>query len=125
MPSPFPGMDPYLESPDWFPDLHGSLIFLMKETLRRSLPRPYYAQSFRSIASIDRKISSSIRSVSRTGFPRSQSPSCRAIPTCNLTFRKCFCEPMTPIRMHLKSNTARTRLSSACGRSKANGPRQC
>ena len=26
MPSPFPGMDPYLESPDWFPDLHGSLI---------------------------------------------------------------------------------------------------
>ena len=26
MPSPFPGMDPYLESPDWFPDLHGNLI---------------------------------------------------------------------------------------------------
>ena len=24
MPSPFPGMDPYLESPDWFPDLHGT-----------------------------------------------------------------------------------------------------
>ncbi len=22
MPSPFPGMDPYLESLDWFPDLH-------------------------------------------------------------------------------------------------------
>ena len=31
MPSPFPGMDPYLESPDWFPDLHGSLIIFMKE----------------------------------------------------------------------------------------------
>jgi Protein of unknown function (DUF4058) len=45
MPSPFPGMDPYLESPDWFPDLHLSLIFLMKETLQRSLPGPYYAQS--------------------------------------------------------------------------------
>ena len=26
MPSPFPGMDPYLESPDWFPDFHGILI---------------------------------------------------------------------------------------------------
>ena len=45
MPSPFPGMDPYLESPDWFPDLHGSLIIFMKETLQRSLPGPYYAQS--------------------------------------------------------------------------------
>ena len=28
MPSPFPGMDPYLESPDWFPDLHDGLIFI-------------------------------------------------------------------------------------------------
>ncbi len=45
MPSPFPGMDPYLESPDWFPDLHGSLIFVLKETLQRSLPESYYAQS--------------------------------------------------------------------------------
>ena len=45
MPSPFPGMDPYLESPDWFPDLHGSLIIFMKETLQRILPGPYYAQS--------------------------------------------------------------------------------
>jgi hypothetical protein len=45
MPSPFPGMDPYLESPDWFPDLHGSLIYLMKEALQRKLAGPYYAQS--------------------------------------------------------------------------------
>jgi Protein of unknown function (DUF4058) len=30
MPSPFPGMDPYLESPDWFPDLHDELIFRIK-----------------------------------------------------------------------------------------------
>jgi len=41
MPSPFPGMDPYLESPDWFPDLHGSLIILMKGMLQRSLPESY------------------------------------------------------------------------------------
>jgi len=26
MPSPCPGMDPYLESPDWFPDLHDGMI---------------------------------------------------------------------------------------------------
>ena len=39
MPSPFPGMDPYLESPDWFPDLHGSLITHMKEALQPSPAR--------------------------------------------------------------------------------------
>ncbi len=45
MPSPFPGMDPYLESPDWFPDLRSSLIVHMKAQLNQMLPRPYYAQS--------------------------------------------------------------------------------
>ena len=43
--SPFPGMDPYLESPDWFPGLHDSLIVFMKGTLQRSLPESYYADS--------------------------------------------------------------------------------
>jgi hypothetical protein len=38
-------MDPYLESPDWFPGLHDSLIILMKGTLQRSLPESYYAES--------------------------------------------------------------------------------
>ena len=45
MPSPFPGMDPYLESPDWFPGLHDSLIVFMKGALQRSLPGAYYADS--------------------------------------------------------------------------------
>ena len=45
MPSPFPGMDPYLESPDWFPNLHHDLIFCIKRALQSRLPRSYYAQS--------------------------------------------------------------------------------
>jgi hypothetical protein len=45
MPSPFPGMDPYLENPDWFPDLHGHLITHLEGALQRSLPPSYYAQS--------------------------------------------------------------------------------
>ncbi len=45
MPSPFPGMDPYLESPDWFPDLHDSLITFIKGALQQRLPEDYYAQS--------------------------------------------------------------------------------
>jgi len=45
MPSPFPGMDPYLEHPDRFPGLHDSLIFLACETLNAVLQRPYYARN--------------------------------------------------------------------------------
>jgi hypothetical protein len=38
-------MDPYLESPDWFPDLHDGLVFCLKESLQDRLPEAYYAQS--------------------------------------------------------------------------------
>ena len=45
MPSPFPGMDPYLEDREIFPNLHHSLIFLMMEVLNHALPRGYVAGS--------------------------------------------------------------------------------
>lgn len=45
MPSPFPGMDPYLEHPQIFPGLHGSIIFCLKAALQPRLPEPYYADS--------------------------------------------------------------------------------
>lgn len=45
MPSPFPGMDPYLESSDWFPDLRSGLLVHMKAQLNQILPRPYHARS--------------------------------------------------------------------------------
>lgn len=43
MPSPFPGMDPFLEDQAIFPDLHDSLIFCVREALTAQLPEPYYA----------------------------------------------------------------------------------
>src|SRR4051794_4880520 len=43
MPSPFPGMDPWLESPGVFPDIHDALIFLLREGLNAVLPRGYFA----------------------------------------------------------------------------------
>ncbi|HVS36341.1 MAG TPA: DUF4058 family protein [Gemmataceae bacterium] len=42
MPSPFPGMDPYLEDPAVFPDLHGRLITYLSEFLNAVLPTPYF-----------------------------------------------------------------------------------
>ena len=43
MPSPFPGMDPFLEHPDFFPDLHGAMHVYLREALQCSLPPPYFA----------------------------------------------------------------------------------
>jgi hypothetical protein len=44
MPSPFPGMDPYLEAPHIWPDLHDALAAEMRSELNRTLPSPYYAR---------------------------------------------------------------------------------
>jgi Protein of unknown function (DUF4058) len=45
MPSPFPGMDPYLENPAVFGNLHHDFIVLAKEALQSKLPAPFYARS--------------------------------------------------------------------------------
>jgi hypothetical protein len=44
MPSPFPGMDPFLEDPAVFPDLHDTLITYLREAINAVLPPPYYAR---------------------------------------------------------------------------------
>jgi hypothetical protein len=44
MPSPFPGMDPYLEAPAIWPDLHEALAGEIRAELNLLLPRSYYAQ---------------------------------------------------------------------------------
>jgi hypothetical protein len=43
MRSPFPGMDPFLEHPAHFPDLHDRFIAYLGEALGTSLPEPYFA----------------------------------------------------------------------------------
>jgi hypothetical protein len=44
MPSPFPGMDPYLEAPDFWSDLHSTLIPLIRASLTPFLPSGYAAK---------------------------------------------------------------------------------
>lgn len=44
MPSPFPGMDPYLEDPGLWPDFHDALASEIRVVLNHTLPEPYYAQ---------------------------------------------------------------------------------
>ena len=45
MPSPFPGMDPYLEHPQVFPGFHNNFITYFQEALQPRLPEQYYADS--------------------------------------------------------------------------------
>ena len=49
MPSPFPGMDPYLEVPALWSDLHLTLIVAMRAELNASLPDGYLAAADRHV----------------------------------------------------------------------------
>jgi len=44
MPSPFPGMDPYLEEPGLWPDVHARLIAVSSEFLGQALRPKYYVR---------------------------------------------------------------------------------
>lgn len=44
MPSPFPGMDPFLEHPAIFPGVHDSFLTYLREALQVALPAPYFAE---------------------------------------------------------------------------------
>jgi hypothetical protein len=44
MPSPFPGVDPYLESQGYWPDFHGSFLIYWRDTLAEMLPEQYEAR---------------------------------------------------------------------------------
>ena len=43
MPSPFPGMDPWLEQPGVFPGFHNRYVTYLSEALNAVLPPPYFA----------------------------------------------------------------------------------
>ncbi|MGH7202448.1 MAG: DUF4058 family protein, partial [Planctomycetaceae bacterium] len=44
MPSPFPGMDPYLEDPSLWPDVHHNLISEIQAVLNRAITPKYHAR---------------------------------------------------------------------------------
>src|SRR5689334_8035583 len=44
MPSPVPGMDPFLEPPGILPGVHDSFLTYLREALQSYLPAPYYAE---------------------------------------------------------------------------------
>lgn len=72
MPSPFPGMDPYLENPEIFPDFHDSMITYLRESLQANLPAPYFAAIGRRIwIEVSRRSVGPDVNVFRSGGPSS------------------------------------------------------
>jgi len=49
MPSPFPGMDPYLEDPNLWPDFHLTFLIALRAALNSVLPAPYVARADRHV----------------------------------------------------------------------------
>jgi Protein of unknown function (DUF4058) len=72
MPSPFPGMDPYLEHPRWFDGLRHYLIVLVQEYLQPRLPETYYAQIGRRVwlERTRRRVDPDPRAMRQRGSPR-------------------------------------------------------
>jgi hypothetical protein len=76
MPSPFPGMDPYLESPHRWMSVHGGLITFAMAELNRVLP-PHYVASISerlTIAEPEREIYPDVYIVEDTAPARSKRP---------------------------------------------------
>ena len=52
MPSPFPGMDPWLEAPDLFPAIHERLTIAILDALNAAMP-PGYVATMKHIVWVD------------------------------------------------------------------------
>src|SRR5919197_4772217 len=89
MPSPFPGMDPYLEAPDIWPDLHEALAGEMRAELNLRLPQPYYARlEVRPEVGIVDDVGTSRRIVPDVAVIRRASDTTAASATVNLSERR-------------------------------------
>lgn len=83
MPSPFPGMDPYLERPDLWPSFHDSLVNCIRGALQpvlrpRYLPvtqhRLYVVEAYDATRADDQADHSSPREGTASGIPGAEAP---------------------------------------------------
>ena len=92
MPSPFPGMDPYLERRDIFPNLHSSLVTFLMEHLQPRLTEPYYAASSRRtwIEVSDRLVEPDVHVVRQLGGRRKRKTEDSAVAVAERERRRAF-----------------------------------
>lgn len=63
MPSPFPGMDPYLENPVHWSDFHHEFISALRRSIAQRLPEPYYAKIDEHVTIVDPELTTDPRLV--------------------------------------------------------------
>jgi Protein of unknown function (DUF4058) len=81
MPSPFPGMDPWLEDSEVFPNLHACLITHLQEAINAVLP-PGYVATTKTIVWVDDELR---REPDVSLFGRDREPNSHATSTMTLT----------------------------------------
>ena len=109
MPSPFPGMDPYLEASGLWESFHPWLIPACTESLNRQLPEPYVAQIQRAShwsASMSRP---------HNGFRMSSSPE----ETTDHRTDRCLKPPPSRRSRHRRSDSPNMRWRSPSAGSKS------
>src|SRR5436190_21613578 len=79
MSSPFPGMDPYLESPAYWSDFHASFVTYWRDALSDCLPSNYEARIDEKVSLVElspprKKLIEPDLAVSRLGPARPPSP---------------------------------------------------
>ena len=63
MPSPFPGMDPYLENPTWWPSVHSGLIHEIWRQLNATLPKRFVANMGERLYVVQSEAQSATRNI--------------------------------------------------------------
>ncbi|MCI0359964.1 MAG: DUF4058 family protein [Planctomycetaceae bacterium] len=87
MKSPFPGMDPYLEEPNLWQDVHLSLVIAMRAQLNARLPPNYVARADKYVwihepdATARTRVRPDAYIVKHSDNPASQAPAAVAAPT--------------------------------------------
>src|SRR5437868_470418 len=87
MKSPFPGMDPYLEEPNLWQDVHLSLVIAMRAQLNARLPTNYVARADKYVwihepdAASRTRVRPDAYIVKHSDRPAPQAPAAVAAPT--------------------------------------------
>lgn len=80
MPSPFPGMDPYLEGPTYWSGFHTRFIVAIGDAIAEQLPPGYYAEVELHVWLEDETAMTAIRSPSRTPTSPMTAEGARPLP---------------------------------------------
>jgi hypothetical protein len=128
MPSPFPGMDPYLEC-HWG-DIQHSLVVYASDQLQSQLPKPLVARiAERQIVESACELKEIIVPNSRLGKLRrvnrpTAKPSTRYIEPLVIFLDESMCQPFIEIREHNAANRLVTVVEILCPANKVRGPGQ-